>query len=67
MFPVISVSKEETKAACQPWKRALIDKLLGKQIGLRFLHNRLLKLWNPKGEMEIVDLENYYFLIHFSN
>ncbi|KAJ1391938.1 hypothetical protein SESBI_36197 [Sesbania bispinosa] len=65
--PIVKVTKEERKLACQPWKNSVIVKLLGKRIGLKFLTVRLLKLWNPMGEMEVIDLENDYFLIKFSN
>ncbi|KAJ1436285.1 hypothetical protein SESBI_04316 [Sesbania bispinosa] len=65
--PVVNVTKEERKQACQPWKNSIIVNLLGKGVGLKFLTLRLLKLWNPLGEMEVIDLENDYFLVKFSN
>ncbi|KAJ1434399.1 hypothetical protein SESBI_05543 [Sesbania bispinosa] len=52
LCPVIKLSKEERHEACRPWRKALIVKLLGKRVGLRFLHLRLIKLWHPVGEME---------------
>ncbi|PNX98272.1 hypothetical protein L195_g021514 [Trifolium pratense] len=63
--PVAKVSKEDIKAACIPWKRSLVVKLLGKRVGLQFLKTRLTKMWEPSGGMEIIDLENDYFLIRF--
>ncbi|KAJ1398437.1 hypothetical protein SESBI_31037 [Sesbania bispinosa] len=42
-------------------------RVLGKKVGLRFLHLRLLKLWKVFGEMELIDLEFDYFLVRFSN
>ncbi|KAJ1383360.1 hypothetical protein SESBI_43424, partial [Sesbania bispinosa] len=47
-----SDSEDERHEACRPWRKALIVKVLGKRVGLRFLHLRLLKLWNPVGEIE---------------
>lgn len=37
-------------------------KLLGKRVGLRFFQNRLMKMWQPVGTMDVIDLENDYFL-----
>lgn len=66
-YPVVQVSKEVIKEACRPWKKAIIVKLLGKRLGLHFLRNRLLKVWCPVGDMEMIDLENDYFLLRFSD
>ncbi|KAJ1443237.1 Zinc finger, CCHC-type [Sesbania bispinosa] len=67
LCPVVSLSKEERKRICHPWKRAIIVKLLGRRISLRMLKNRLSKLWQPKSGMDNLDLENDYFLINFNN
>ncbi|KAJ1429095.1 hypothetical protein SESBI_08447 [Sesbania bispinosa] len=53
LCPIIKLSREERHEVCKPWRKALIVKLLGKRIGLKFLHLRLLKLWHPVGEMEM--------------
>ncbi|KAJ1426110.1 hypothetical protein SESBI_10495 [Sesbania bispinosa] len=65
--PVVKISKEERKRVCRPWKHWVIVKLLGKKVGLKFMLLRLEKLWCPLGEMEVIDLENDYFLIRFPN
>ncbi|KAJ1394710.1 hypothetical protein SESBI_33960 [Sesbania bispinosa] len=62
LCPEIFLSKEEHRYACKQWKNSIILKLLRKRIGFRALHLRLLKLWNPLGDMELIDLENDYFL-----
>ncbi|KAJ1432901.1 hypothetical protein SESBI_06444 [Sesbania bispinosa] len=67
LCPVIKLSKEERHEVCKPWRKALIVKLLGKRVGLKFLHLRLLKLRQPVGEMEVIDLENDYFFIRLSD
>ncbi|KAJ1422584.1 Zinc finger, CCHC-type [Sesbania bispinosa] len=51
---VVKVTKEERKHACQPWKNSIIVKLLRKWVGLKYFTFRLLKLWNPTGEIEAV-------------
>ncbi|KAJ1439231.1 hypothetical protein SESBI_02602 [Sesbania bispinosa] len=65
--PIVKISKKEKKSICIPWKRTVIIKLLGKRVGYKMLQNRLYKLWHPSSGMEIIDLENEYFLVRFSN
>ncbi|KAJ1381518.1 hypothetical protein SESBI_45068 [Sesbania bispinosa] len=50
-----------------PWKRALIVKLLGKSVGVRFMQGWLMKLWQPQRRMEVIDLDNDYFVIRFAD
>ncbi|KAJ1425768.1 Ribonuclease H-like superfamily [Sesbania bispinosa] len=67
LCPIVKISREEKKGICIPWKRTVIIKLMGKRIGFRMLQNRLSKLWQPSSSMEIIDMENDYFLVRFSN
>ncbi|KAJ1408029.1 hypothetical protein SESBI_23885 [Sesbania bispinosa] len=67
LCPTVKVSKAELKYPCQPWRKAILVKLLGKRLGMKFLRQRLIKLWQPEGGMDMIDLENDYFLIRFSN
>lgn len=62
-IPIAKVSRTELKETCQPWKNAIIVKLLGKRLGLPFLKASLLKLWEPMSAMEVIDLDNDYILI----
>ncbi|KAJ1441833.1 hypothetical protein SESBI_01034 [Sesbania bispinosa] len=66
LCPIVKISRHEKKLSI-PWRRAIIVKLLGKRIGLKMLQSRLSKLWQPTSSMDIIDLENDYFLICFSN
>ncbi|KAJ1437591.1 hypothetical protein SESBI_03587 [Sesbania bispinosa] len=65
LCPIDKITKREKKNLAIPWKRAIIVKLLRKKIGLKLLQSRLSKLWQPFSSMDIIDLENDYFLIHF--
>ncbi|XP_031131806.1 uncharacterized protein LOC116033187 [Ipomoea triloba] len=65
--PRIRVTKEEKARLRRPWRRSLIIKLLGKQIGYNFLLRRLQTMWKPEGNMEIIDLDNDYYLARFEN
>ncbi|KAL4377614.1 hypothetical protein GQ457_02G023990 [Hibiscus cannabinus] len=45
---------------------SVIVRLLGKSIGYRALLNRVKSLWNPNGDMCIIDLDNDYYLVRFA-
>ncbi|RYR54812.1 hypothetical protein Ahy_A06g030084 [Arachis hypogaea] len=62
----IPVSKEEFDEWCKPWHTALIVKVLGKRVGLGFLEQRLNRDWVKKGEINVIDMDHDYFLVHFS-
>ncbi|KAJ1440032.1 hypothetical protein SESBI_02265 [Sesbania bispinosa] len=34
---------------------------------LKFFHARLIKLWQPKARLEVIDLDNEYFVIRFED
>ncbi|KAL4340431.1 hypothetical protein GQ457_08G021740 [Hibiscus cannabinus] len=45
---------------------SVIIRLLGKSIGYRALLNRVQSLWNPSGDMCLVNLDNDYYLARFA-
>ncbi|XP_061352758.1 uncharacterized protein LOC133297608 [Gastrolobium bilobum] len=63
--PSYRFEKEIHKESCKPWRMAIIVKLLGKRVGVKFFQNRLLKMWNLSGSYEFIDMENDYFLFRF--
>ncbi|KAJ1391162.1 Zinc finger, CCHC-type [Sesbania bispinosa] len=52
LCPVVRLSEEERKAIQIPWRRALLVKLLGKRMGLKYFHARLIKLWQLRARLE---------------
>ena len=44
---------------------ALIVKLMGKRLGMRFLKIRLQKLLSLEGSFNFIDMENDYYLVRF--
>ncbi|XP_031091112.1 uncharacterized protein LOC115996110 [Ipomoea triloba] len=65
--PVIKLSKEEKKALHRPLKLALIIKVLGRKVGYNYLLSRIKALWRPKSRMDLVALENEYFVVRFGS
>ncbi|KAL4384688.1 hypothetical protein GQ457_15G003010 [Hibiscus cannabinus] len=46
--------------------KSIIVRLLGRSIGYTALLNRVRTMWNPSGELAMIDLDNGYFLICFA-
>ncbi|OMO49900.1 hypothetical protein CCACVL1_30770 [Corchorus capsularis] len=40
-WPTLNRSKDQFKEMCEPWRKTLIVKILGKALGFKFLHQRL--------------------------
>ncbi|KAL4272010.1 hypothetical protein GQ457_13G009520 [Hibiscus cannabinus] len=45
---------------------SVVAHLLGRSIGYTALLNRIKALWNPKGTIILIDLDNNYYLIRFA-
>lgn len=63
----ISISSRKKKCLHQSWKLSLICKVLGKRMAYSFLSKRLQLIWKTKATITIIDLENDFFLVRFSN
>ncbi|KAL4340729.1 hypothetical protein GQ457_08G018760 [Hibiscus cannabinus] len=47
-------------------EHSVIIRLLGRSIGYNALLNRIRSLWNPRGDVALIDLENGYYLARFA-
>ncbi|KAL4303954.1 hypothetical protein GQ457_10G016280 [Hibiscus cannabinus] len=47
-------------------RNALIIRLLGRTIGYNVLLSRIHALWKPVGSLQLIDIENNYFIVRFS-
>lgn len=65
--PVIKVTKKELQEARKPWRLAVIVKLLVKSLGLGFMRARPVIIWQPTGNLEVIDLAHGFFVVRFSN
>ncbi|KAK8593200.1 hypothetical protein V6N12_045284 [Hibiscus sabdariffa] len=65
-FPEIHFSDKIHQEIDSKLTKSVIARLLGKSIGYRALKNREHALWNPSGELSIIDLDNDYYLIQFA-
>ncbi|KAJ4836505.1 hypothetical protein Tsubulata_036207 [Turnera subulata] len=62
---VVELSEAFLHRLRKPWDKAVVVKLLGRAIGFKTLQSKILSLWNPKGPIKIIDLENNYFVVRF--
>ncbi|KAL4324061.1 hypothetical protein GQ457_11G028370 [Hibiscus cannabinus] len=67
LLPKIRFSGRVHDVIDEKLANSVIIRLLGKTIGYRALLNRIQTLWNPIGELQLIDMENEYFLVRFAN
>ncbi|KAJ1377613.1 hypothetical protein SESBI_48706 [Sesbania bispinosa] len=67
LCPVVRLTEAERICIRAPWQRSIIVKLLERRMSLKYFQARLYKLWQPKARMEIIDLDNEYFIIQFED
>ncbi|CAL1406877.1 unnamed protein product [Linum trigynum] len=65
--PELKLSANLKERLCQPWRRTLIIRLLGRSVNYNFLCSQLRRLWRPTGSLEIMDLNNDTFLTTFGS
>lgn len=65
--PKIEVAIEEYDEWCRPWHNTLIVNILGKKVGLRYMTNKLQYIWSKGGAVQVMDMSNGYFLVHFAD
>ncbi|KAF7842622.1 Zinc finger, CCHC-type [Senna tora] len=65
-LPKILIDEEIINELCVAWENTVIIKLLGKNVGFKFLNTKLRALWKVKGDFEIIDVGRGYFQVIFS-
>ncbi|GMP37591.1 hypothetical protein CsSME_00009200 [Camellia sinensis var. sinensis] len=61
--PIIKLPATLLKKVREPWKKCLIVRLLGKNIGYNLFVNRIRKLWNLQADFETLDIGNGFFIV----
>lgn len=65
--PMIALTKEEIDTIRRPWLQTLIVKVMGRKVGYAYLLRCIKTLWHPKGKIELVAIDNDYFLVKFES
>ncbi|XP_019188289.1 PREDICTED: uncharacterized protein LOC109182593 [Ipomoea nil] len=63
--PVVKIPKELRAELERPWHKALILKFLGKPPAFMLLQQRLLRLWNRSGKVELLDVGMGFYMARF--
>ncbi|KAI9121220.1 hypothetical protein K1719_008253 [Acacia pycnantha] len=67
LCPKFTFEEKEKERLLKPFKRTLVVKLLGRQPSYGFMVNKLRQIWERKGNIDIFDLENDFYLINFQH
>ncbi|KAI9105088.1 hypothetical protein K1719_022804 [Acacia pycnantha] len=65
LCPKFVFEEKERDRLMRPFRRTLIVKLLGRQPSYGFMVKKLRQIWERKGNIDIFDLENNFYLVNF--
>ncbi|KAI9085778.1 hypothetical protein K1719_032192 [Acacia pycnantha] len=65
LCPSFRFEEKEKERLMKPFHRTLVVKLLGQQISYGYMVKKLKKIWEWKGQIDIFDLENEFYLVNF--
>ncbi|KAL4278661.1 hypothetical protein GQ457_03G021150 [Hibiscus cannabinus] len=66
-YPTIHFSDRVHDRVDWSMRHTIIVWLLGRAIGYKVLLDRIYGLWHPRGELQLIDLENNYYLVRFED
>lgn len=66
-FPTIALTKAEKSRLRHRWQQTLIIKVMGRTVGYTYLLNSIKALWKPKSPIDLIALQNDYFLVKFAS
>ncbi|KAI9072462.1 hypothetical protein K1719_045574 [Acacia pycnantha] len=65
LCPQFEFEEKERERLMKPFRRTLIVKLMGRQLSYGFMVKRLRMLWARKGDIDIFDMDNEFYLVNF--
>ncbi|KAK8496564.1 hypothetical protein V6N12_058123 [Hibiscus sabdariffa] len=66
-IPSIIFSERVQQLAIKSMNLALVVKVLGHRISYNTFHNRIFNIWKPSFPLKVMDIENDFFLVKFSD
>ena len=66
-MPTILFSDRIKGILARTMDNTVIVKLLGRSIGYKALRSCIVSMWKPEGEIQIIDLDNGYYLVCFDH
>lgn len=67
LLPILKIDDKVFEGLCEPWKDALVVKLLGKNIGYRILKEKIERTWKLSAGFDIMDIDNDFFMVKFDS
>ncbi|KAI9085210.1 hypothetical protein K1719_032843 [Acacia pycnantha] len=67
LCPKFWFEDKERERLMRPFRRSLVVKLMGRQPSYGFLVKKLRQIWARKGNIDILDLDNEFYLVSFQN
>ncbi|KAL7225627.1 hypothetical protein ACSBR1_020899 [Camellia fascicularis] len=64
-IPKVKIPPRLLKKVCEPWKKCLIVRLLGKTIGYKLFMTKMTKIWGLQANFEALDIGNGFFIVKF--
>lgn len=65
LLPRVQIDAEVFDNLCNPWREALIIKLLGKNLGFRIMQSKLSATWKLSGGFDLMDVDNGFYMVKF--
>ncbi|GAU10489.1 hypothetical protein TSUD_421890, partial [Trifolium subterraneum] len=65
LLPMLHVKNTVIEELSEPWKDALIVKLLGKSLGYNVMKTKLESIWNLSGGIELMNVGNSFYMVKF--
>lgn len=62
-LPAVTFSAHAQQCLQEPFKFTVIVKLIDRAIGYNALYTRLLNLWQPRGDLHIIGLNNKFYMV----
>ncbi|XP_075092262.1 uncharacterized protein LOC142172523 [Nicotiana tabacum] len=62
---VIALSEDDRQRIYEPWKYAIIVKLVGKRMMHHYLQKKIQDLWRSTEDLQMIDLGENYYIIKF--
>ncbi|KAI9087133.1 hypothetical protein K1719_030897 [Acacia pycnantha] len=62
---MFSFEEKEKEHLMKPFHRTLVVKLMGRQLSFGFMLKKLKQLWEKKGNIDVFDLKNDFYLVNF--
>ncbi|XP_027351305.1 uncharacterized protein LOC113862417 [Abrus precatorius] len=65
LLPKFHITPKTFEDLSQPWRKCLVFKLLGRNIGFLMMKEKLRNIWKPQEGFELMDISHGYYMVQF--